>query len=138
MITTDGYSKDPNIIPEGIVITWGKDMIQEKGGIRDFIRYFSLIMKEENSYWLQRCRNKPTYVDLLHVYIIVANRLYGRCFYGGYETGQTNISNGDGRSWSVSNVITWPRIVMGGPFEKCPFKRTLKGFQGFRYCTKLF
>lgn len=27
MITAEGYSKDQMIVPEGIVITWGKDMV---------------------------------------------------------------------------------------------------------------
>lgn len=138
MITAEEYSKDPMIVPEGIVITWGKDLIEEKGGLLSFLRYFNLVIKDESSYWLQKCRNKPTYNDLLHVYIIVNNRLYGRCFYGGHETGQTNITIGDGYSWSYSNVIAWPRLILAGPFERCPFKRELKGFQGFRYCTKLF
>ena len=30
MITPEGYSKDPTLLPEGICITWGKDLIQEK------------------------------------------------------------------------------------------------------------
>ncbi len=138
MITADGYSKDPGLIPEGIVVTWGKDMIEQKGGLRSFIRYFNECMKYEGTYWLQKCKNKPAHDDLLYVYVIVANRLYCRCYYGGYEGGQTEIGSGDGRSWSSRSVISWPRIILAGPVEKAPFKRELKGFQGFRYCTKLF
>ena len=137
MITTSGYSKDPSIVPEGIVITFGLDLIAEKGGLRSFTRHFLLTMENENSIWLQKCKNSPKY-DILYIYIIVAGRLRYRCFYGGYETGLTNIHNSDARSWSRSTVIAWPRIILAGPLERCPFKRTLKGFQGFRYCTKLF
>lgn len=138
MITAEGYSKDPSIMPEGIVITWGKDMINSKGGLLPFVRHFNVAMKNEESVWLQKCKNKPTFEDILHVYIIVNNRLYGRCFYGGYETGRTIINNGNGHSFSWRTEIEWPRVLLAGPFERCPFKRALKGFQGFRYCTKLF
>lgn len=136
MITESGYSKDTSIMPEGIVITWGKEMIQEKGGLKRFIRYFEVMMQQEGVTWLQKCKNKPRdEKHILYVYIIVANRLAYRCYYMGYETGPRKV-NMD--SWSSSEVITWPRVVMAGPVEKCPFKRELKGFQGFRYCTKLF
>jgi len=139
MITADGYSKDPSLIPEGIVVTWSKDLINDKGGLLNFIRYFEMIMREPEGVWLQKCRNKPG-LDrhLLTVYIIVCNRLLYKCYYGGYQTGAANISNGDGRSWSSSNWIEWSRVVLCGPFEKAPRKIILKGFQGFRYCTKLF
>jgi hypothetical protein len=137
MITANGYSKDPMIQPEGIAITWGKDLVIEKGGLRNFLRYFNKVMEDENCTWLQKCKNAPK-TDIIYVYVIVCNRLYGRGYYGGYETGATDISFGDGKSWSSSKTIAWPRIVIGGPFERCPFKRTLKGFQGFRYTTKLF
>lgn len=138
MITADGYSNDTSIRPEGIVVTFGKDMMDSKGGLLSFIRYFEKNMSTEDGLWLQKCKNKPQYDDLLNVYVIVANRLKYKCFYGGYQTGTTNIFNGNGHSFSYSTVIGWPRILLAGPFEKCPFKRELRGFQGFRYCTKLF
>lgn len=138
MITADGYSKDPGLLPEGIVITWGKDMIEEKGGPLAFIRYFNKVMSEEGCLWLQKCRNRPQYDDLTYVYIIILNRLAYRGFYGGYETGEVQINDVGGGSWSSRLTVSWPRIILGGPIERCPFKRTLRGFQGFRYCTKLF
>lgn len=138
MITADGYSKDPSIMPEGIVITWGKDMINLKGGLKKFLQYFHEVMQDEETTWLQKCKNAPKY-DITHVYIIVANRLYAKAYYGGYEKGETEINSpGAGKSFSRRETIEWPRIVLAGPIEKCPFKRELKGFQGFRYCTKLF
>lgn len=137
MITATGYSKDPNIVPEGIAVTWGKDSIEEKGGLLSFIRYFEVTMKGEESLWLQKCKNKPTQ-DIIYVYIIVCNQVRYRLYYGGHESGPTNISIGDGYSWSSRQVISWPRIILAGPFEKAPFKIHRKGFQGFRYTTKLF
>ncbi len=138
MITADGYSKDPTIMPEGIVITWGKDMLDLKGGLRNFLRYFNEVMQDEETMWLQKCKNAPQQ-DIIYVYIIVDNRLYARGYYGGYQKGETEINvPGAAKSFSRREVIDWSRIVVAGPIERCPFKRELKGFQGFRYCTKLF
>ena len=67
------------------------------------------------------------------VYIITMNRLWGRVKFGWFEKDKAfKYSPAD------PGIISWPRMVIVGPFEPCPFKRTLKGFQGFRYCTKLF
>lgn len=141
MITAEGYSKDPSIVPEGIVITWGKDMIEEKGGLKAFLTYFHQAMEdsedEHGSYWMNKCKNAPQQ-DIIYVYIIVANRLAYRCYYGVHQTGLTEAHGNGSKSWSRYEMISWPRILMAGPVERCPFKRTLKGFQGFRYCTKLF
>lgn len=139
MITPDGYSKDPNIIPEGIVMTWGKDLIEEKGGLLAFIRHFEKEMASQDGLWLQKCKNKPKNDGrLLYVYVIVCNQLKYRLYYGGYETGSVQITNGNGVSWSARSVVSWPRVLMVGPFTKAPRKIKLSGFQGFRYCTKLF
>jgi len=137
MITAQGYSKDPSILPEGIAVTWGKDLIKEKGGLLAFIRYFEKEMNTEDGRWLQKCKNAPKY-DIIYVYVIVCNQVRYRLVYGGYEKGQTTIHNGDGVSWSSKEVITWPRIILAGPFVKAPFKIKRSGFQGFRYTTKLF
>jgi hypothetical protein len=137
MITIDGYSKDSGLLPEGIAITWGKDLIQEKGGLFSFIRFFEKSMRDENQVWLQKCKNRPVH-DIIYVYIIVCNQVRYRLFYAGHESGVTNIANGDGHSWSSREVIRWPRLICAGPFVKAPFKIHRSGFQGFRYTTKLF
>lgn len=138
MITETGYSKDPMIMPEGIVITWSADMIYLKGGMRKFKKFFKQSMQDENCTWLQKCKNAPK-ADIIYVYIIVSGRLYARGYYGGHYKGETEINvPGAGSSFARCETIAWPRIVIAGPIEYCPFKRELKGFQGFRYCTKLF
>lgn len=121
--------------PTGIMVTWGKDMIQEKGGLLSFIRYFEQIMQHEDALWLQKCKNRPTQ-DISYVYIIVCNQIRYRLFYGGHQTGEAEINNGDGHSWSFRQVISWPRLVLAGPFVKAPYKMKQKGFQGFRYVTE--
>jgi hypothetical protein len=133
MITIDGYSKDPNIMPEGIAITWGKDLVQAKGGLLVFIRFFERVMADEDGLWLQRCKNRPT-MDIIYVYVIVCNQVRYRCTYGGHEVGGGEITNADGKV----ETISWQRIILAGPFVKAPVKIHRKGFQGFRYCTKLF
>lgn len=132
MITATGYSKDPNIVPEGIVVTFGQGMMLEQGGALNFIRNFEQCMAE-GQYWLHKCKNKPQY-EIDHVYISALNRLYCRCYFGGYESGETTVWDAAG----VMKIIDWRRIILAGPIEKPPFKRTLQGFQGFRYATKLF
>lgn len=132
MITQNGYSKDPNIMPEGIVITFGKEMLQTNGGTREVIKYFLEVMADENDYWMHKMLLWPK-IEFVDVYIITMNRLWGRAKFGWFEKNATFGYSPKGRK-----DIPWPRMVIVGPFEKCPFKRKLKGFQGFRYCTKLF
>lgn len=137
MITANGYSKDPSIFPEGVAITFGKEMMAEQGGMKQFLKSFLMWMEgyEEGDYWMHKCSNLPT-IDVDHIYIIVAGRLWGRVYCGGYKKNQQpTIGYGaDNRQ----KIIDWNYIVLAGPFERCPFKRELKGFQGFRYTTKLF
>lgn len=134
MITADGYSKDPTIMPEGIVVTFGQDMIKRHGSYRQFIRYFEdHMMADEDNMWLHKCKNKPQQ-DIIYVYVIVCNRLKYKLTYGGHYTDPIEGGRADG----TRDIFAWPRITLAGPLEKCPFKRILKGFQGFRYCTKLF
>lgn len=132
MITANGYSKDLNIIPEGIVITFGKEMLQNNGGTREVMKHFLKTMDEENDYWMHKMLLWPK-IEVADVYIITMNRLWGRAKFGWLEKSATFGYSPIGRK-----DIPWPRLVIVGPFERCPIKRTIKGFQGFRYCTKLF
>lgn len=132
MITKNGYSKDPNIIPDGIVITFGKEMMDNNGGPKKVLKYFLDTMEKEDAYWMHKMLIKPK-VDFSFVYIITLNRLWGRVKLGWFEKGAAfKYSPAD------PGLISWPRMCLIGPFEKCPVKREIKGFQGFRYCTDLF
>ena len=132
MITAEGYSKDPGIVPEGIVITFGKEMLYTNGGTRAVLQHFLDTMDNENDYWMHKMLLWPK-IEVAEVYIITMNRLWGRVKFGWFEKNATFGYSPKGRK-----DIPWPRMVLVGPFERCPFKRELKGFQGFRYCTKLF
>lgn len=134
MITADGYSKDPNIRPEAIVVTFGKEMIEEKGGLLRFVRWFEEIMYDEDGLWLHKCRLKPKFEDLSYVYVSILNRVHYRCFYGGCGTIATGHMTPDGPLVDVP----WPHVILAGPLEKAPYKIIRPGFRGFRYATKLF
>lgn len=72
-----------------------------------------------------------------HVYIIVANRLYGKVYCGGYHKNRDADIVAFGAT-GKQKLMDKPFIILSGPFVKCPTRRILKGFQGFRYCTELF
>lgn len=135
MITANGYSKDPMLIPEGIVVTFGREMMMEQGGPKLFLSNFLDQMASDGLYWMHKCNNLPK-GDIDHIYIIVLNRLWGRVYNGGFRRNPHNVFG-----WTADEKpieIKWNFIALAGPFERCPIKRELRGFQGFRYCTRLF
>ncbi len=138
MITDTGYSKDQSIMPEGIVVTFGQQMINEQGGLKTFLETFQATMSDYDNggYWMHTMSNFPK-LEADHIYIIVANRLYGRVFCGGYNRNHEANVVAYGAT-GLQKLMDKPFVILSGPFERCPFKRTLRGFQGFRYCTKLF
>lgn len=119
-------------MPEGVAITFGREMMVNNGGYKQMMKYFLQVMDNEDSYWMHKMMNWPK-IEVAHVYIITLNRLWGRVRFGWFEKGETFKY-----SPSAPGVIEWPRMVLVGPFEKCPYRRKLGGFQGFRYTTKLF
>ena len=116
-------------LPIAIMITQGKEVVEANGGLLTFIRHFEGCLRDENSgFWLHKSKNGPLQ-DVAHVYIIVCNRLRYRVFFGGYERGETQVF----MRWGEKRIISWPRIILAGPFEKAPHKIQMRGFQGFRY-----
>ena len=138
MITQHGYSKDTSIMPEGIAVTFGQQMINEQGGLKTFLKAFQETMSqyEQGTYWMHTSSNFPKN-EPDRIYIIIANRLYGRVFCGGYHKNADANVIGYGAT-GKQRLMDKPFVILSGPFEKCPVKRTLRGFQGFRYTTKLF
>lgn len=115
--------------PIGIIVTWGKDMIRANGGLLKFIRHFEECCQDEDSgTWLHKCKNGPK-EDIAFVYVIVCNRVAYKLFFGGHQTGETTVYKWD----NSARLISWPRLVLAGPFEKAPRKIPMRGFQGFRY-----
>lgn len=118
--------------PEGLIITMGKQVIEANGGLLTFIRHFEgAVSGEDGAYWLHKAKNAPTW-DVPVIYVIVANRVHYKVFYGGYERGPTSVF----MHWGEERKIEWGRMILAGPFEKAPHKITMRGFQGFRYIYK--
>lgn len=136
MITETGYSKDI-IEPESIVMTLGSKMIEDKGGLLHFLQWFEYCLSDEDGLFYLRCKNGPRYENINYVYLIVANRLYGRVNYGGYYKKDTVLVYEKPDSGDMT-LYPYSVIAIAGPIVKPGFKRTLRGFQGFRYGTKLF
>jgi hypothetical protein len=116
-------------LPIGIILTMGQRVIDANGGLRNFIRHFTNCCRDENSgLWLQKSRNSPKQ-DIAFVYIVVANRLAYKVYYGGYtrEPATVWMLNGEQRSFP------WPHMILAGPIERAPRKIIMRGFQGFRY-----
>lgn len=115
--------------PIGIIITQGAEVIQANGGLLNFMRHFTTTL-DNGGYWLHKSRAAPKQ-DIAQVYLIVQNRLYGRCFYGGYHlAGDRTVTM---RSGEV-RPFPYPHMVLAGPIEHCPRKEKVwRGFQGFRY-----
>lgn len=135
MITAEGYSKDPNIMPEGIAVTFGKDMIADKGGLLKFMRWFNYNMDKEDGIWYHKMKNTPTQ-DIIYVYVIICNRVYCRAAYGGkFKEGVAAYLTPNSKDRSY---MSFSGIALGGPIVKAPRKIIRPGFQGFRYTTKLF
>lgn len=130
MITREGYSKDQEGA-EGIAITFGQEMLKDHGGLRTFLKGFMRCLAA-GDYWIHFCKNKPTR-DVNYVYIIICKRLAYRCQFGGWDVHSGLGYRANGESTEMKNGI-----ILAGPLEKCPFRRNLRGFQGFRYTTKLF
>lgn len=135
MITTTGYSSDPSIMPEGIIITFGKDMMKDQGGVREFLKGWKEVFEDENGMWKHYCKARPT-KDIIYVYVIILNRLAYRCQFVQYEEAKP-----DEERYKANGEIQplcKPGILICGPLVRCPFKRKISGFQGFRYSEKLF
>jgi hypothetical protein len=133
MITQKGYSNDPGIMPEGIVITFGKKLIELYRGTGNLDKCFRECMAIDEAVWLHRCSTGPKY-DIAKVYIIVEGEIDYRVNFGGFQKGEPARFFRDGKLF----VMNSPRILLAGPLEDAPSGLMFKGFQGFRYCTQLF
>jgi hypothetical protein len=121
---------------DSIIVTMGQQMIKEKGGLLAFIRWFELSFEVETSYWMHKSRNKPQH-DVLYVYVVICGRIYYRCMYGGHYLPGSG-ATGQLAPGAEETHVTFPFIILSGPLVKAPGKIERKGFQGFRYSSKIF
>lgn len=137
MITARGYSKDPSIMPDGIVLTLPVAFFKDRGmSYSEFEKLFERYMRREDAIWNFRLTNLPKH-DVAYVYLIFDGFLQYRANLVQYERNVAkkfyDSPDGRVRSFPPSN---W--VLFTGPIVKAPQDWPLKGFQGFRYCTKLF
>jgi hypothetical protein len=137
MITPRGYSKDPFLIPDAIVLTlpvaWFED---RQMTIDQFKEMFEAYMQEEEAIWNFKLTNLPKH-DIAYVYLVFGGQIQYRCNFIQYERGVAkdfyDAPDGIVRSFPPNN---W--VLFTGPAVKPPHEWPQKGFQGFRYATTLF
>lgn len=142
MITPTGYSKDPHLQADGIVLTLPVMFFEDrKTNVQDFKKMFPLHMAAEDSLWNFRLTNLPTQ-DIAWVYLIFDKHIQFRCNFVQYERNASKrfADAEDGRIRSFPNA-NW--VIMCGPAIPTPpghhwYENECRGFQGFRYCTYLF
>lgn len=137
MITEKGYSKDPSIIPEGIVLTLPVAFFKDRGiSPAEFEKMFVEYMQEDDAIWNFKLTNLPLQ-DVAYVYLIFDGFLQYRAQLVQYERNVAKEFH-DAPDRQVRSFPPTNWVLFTGPVVKCPYVRELKGFQGFRYCTKLF
>src|SRR6185295_1498243 len=78
MITERGYSKDPSIIPEGIMLTLPVQFFEDRQWDYDgFIKMFQKYMEADDSIWNFRLTNLPKQ-DIAWVYLVFDKKVQFR------------------------------------------------------------
>jgi hypothetical protein len=132
--------------PEGVIITIGPKMYNDNahGGFRNWRSNFIAAMEksETDPSWVYYFRqgNKPTQDKFLqYVYLSIGGKIRFRCMFAGSRgAALMEFENHNapmfGKAW----------ILVAGPIstpDRPVYTIDLvgkKGFQGFRYCSKLF
>lgn len=104
--------------------------------IDQFKKVFERHMAGEESWWNFKLTNLPT-VDVAYVYLVFDKQVQYRCNLMQYER---NVSKQfkDSHDRRVRNFDNCNWVLFTGPVVKPPHEWPQKGFQGFRYTTKLF
>lgn len=137
MIVKGGYSKDPSIVPDGIMLTLPKIFFEDRGMTTDqFKKYFERFMQQEGSYWNFKLKNLPKH-EVIYVYVVFDKHVQYRCMLVQYErnVSKTFKYSTDGKTWVFPNE-NW--VIFTGPVVKPPHEWPQNGFQGFRYVSQLF
>jgi hypothetical protein len=137
MITAKGYSKDPTMMPDGIALTLPVQFFQERGtSTEQFKKMFERYMAKDDALWNFRLTNLPKQ-DVIYVYLIFDGQIQFRLNLVQYER---NVSKSfkDAPDKKVRSFPNANWVILCGPAVKPPHEWPQKGFQGFRYTTKLF
>lgn len=131
------YSKDPSIPPEGIALTLPVIFFEDRKMTTDqFKKVFERHMRHEESWWNFKLTNLPTH-DVAYVYLIFDKQIQYRCNLMCYERNQSKTFK-DSHDGKVRDFPNQNWVLFTGPVIKPPQEWPQKGFQGFRYTTKLF
>lgn len=137
MITVKGYSKDPAIRADGIVLTLPVKFFEDrKMTVKQFKKVFERHMAHDGAYWNFKLTNLPKQ-DVAYVYLIFDKQIQYRCNLVCYERKVTK-SFRDAPDRKVRKFRNANWVLFTGPVVKAPHEWPQRGFQGFRYSTKLF
>lgn len=137
MITSTGYSKDPSIMPDGIMLTLPTQFFEDrKMTTSEFKVLFERYMAGEEALWNFRLTNLPKH-DVQYVYLVFDKHVQYRTNLVCYERNKTKRFK-DAPDQKVRDFPNANWVLFTGPIIKPPYEWPQKGFQGFRYTTKLF
>jgi hypothetical protein len=137
MITPKGYSKDPNLRPDAIVLTLPVVFFEDrKMTTAQFRPLFERYMAREDAIWHFLLTNLPLQ-DVLYVYLVFDKHIQYRANFVQYERSKAKVfadaPDGMVRTFAKTNwvLFTGPLVLPAEPWPQ-------RGFQGFRYATILF
>lgn len=137
MITARGYSKDASIIPEGIMLTLPKMFFRDRNmSYSSFEKMFERYMRREDAIWNFKLTNLPLH-DVAFVYLCFEGFVQYRCNLVMYERNKSKTFS-DTPDKKVRHFPDCNWVLFTGPAVKPYEDIPQKGFQGFRYTTKLF
>lgn len=137
MITDKGYSKDLSIMPEGIMLTLPTIFFEDRGtDVESFTLMFYRFMKQDDSLWNFKLKNLPKH-DVAWVYLVYDKKVQFRLNLVQYER-NTSKEFKDSPDRKIRRFENCNWVIMCGPPVRPPHEWPQKGFQGFRYTTKLF
>ena len=137
MITPKGYTKDPSIRPDGIMLTLPVMFFEDRGmDTKSFKALFERYMSQDDALWNFRLTNLPKH-DIAFVYLVFDKQVQYRLNFVQYERNvPKTFKDSPDRKVREFPPSNW--VIMCGPPIKPPNKWPQKGFQGFRYTTMLF
>lgn len=132
------YSKDPGIMPEGIMLTLPVAFFEDRGwsNYEAFSTMFHRFMAHEDHIWNFRLTNLPIH-DVAWVYLVYDRHVQFRVNFVQYERNTSKVFY-DGPDKKVRRFPNANWVILAGPAIRPPYEWPQKGFQGFRYTTKLF
>lgn len=118
--------------PIGIIVTLPARFFEEQ----NHAAYLKELqdVNEKDHVWYRVCKNLPIH-DVAYVYTIIDNKIHHRANFAGVERNKCyRFSRPDGGIKIFENANA---ILTCGPVVMAPHEIIMKGFQGFRYTTKM-